>query len=226
MIRFFTLFWMLFACSSSAEKTDTIEGPPDVPTEQEPEEPVVELEDPPAVETDLVGEGELEPEEQPVHRNKKRMNIEQVRASMKKISGGVEWKSGNQQLWDKYSSTLGVPDYQQLVVEDLSPSVLFQKFLDDAAVYTCEQWMSAEMSGQSAYFFQEIEADETDPSLILGQIASLRRQIHGQKRDTTEPIVSSFFELHRQVMQRTGDPISAWKTVCVGFFTHPDFFTY
>ena len=145
---------------------------------------------------------------------------------MKRVSGGVEWKSGNQKLWDKYSSTLGVPDYQQSVTEDLSPSIMFQKFLDDAAVHTCKNWIDLEYSGDQRLFFSQIEPEEDDPSKIRSNLDALRQRIHGRSSDPNAPIIDSFVELHQLVIQRTSNPKSAWETVCVGFFTHPDFFIY
>ena len=61
-------------------------------------------------------------------------------ASMVHITG-VEWMDGNQNLWDEYSATLGVPNYQETVSEDLSANVIFQKFLQDAATYPCQAWI-------------------------------------------------------------------------------------
>ena len=56
------------------------------------------------------------------------MTIDQLQASMKHITG-VDWMSGNKLLWDEYRTSLGVPDYQETVNEDLSANVIFQKFL-------------------------------------------------------------------------------------------------
>lgn len=189
----------------------------------DPEIPDSELNN---LEGESLGEGSLYPDDEAPHRRKKRMRVVQLQASMSRISGGVEWKNGNKKMWEEYSSTLGVPDYQQSVTEDLSPSIMFQKFLDDAAVYTCTRWIDEEYQGEQRLFFSEIEPGDLDSTKIRQNMVALRQHIHGRDLDADAPIIDSFVELHQLVMQRTADVKSAWTTVCVGFFTHPDFYMY
>ena len=95
----------------------------------QPIEPVVEEpsdEQSYAVDETVVGEGDLEPEELPESRARMRMTIDQLQASMKHITG-VDWMSGNKVLWDEYRTSLGVPDYEETVNEDLSANVIFPK---------------------------------------------------------------------------------------------------
>ena len=87
-----------------------------------------------------------------VGRKMKRMTIIQISNAMKRVSGGIQW-GGNNSLWEEYSDILGVPDYQNSQDEDRSPSIMFQKFLDDAATYTCQNWIEAEKSGESELLF-------------------------------------------------------------------------
>ena len=65
-------------------------------------------------------------------------------------------------MWNEYSATLGVPDFQARVREDRSISVMFQKFLEDASVHTCTEWIAQETSGSQRSFFAEIEPGELD----------------------------------------------------------------
>ncbi|MEC7987802.1 MAG: hypothetical protein VX278_21720 [Myxococcota bacterium] len=219
------LLGALIACS--ADKNIETEQEVLVEPSDSPEE-TAELEsdpDPPEINSEGVGEGGIFTEEEEAYRNKKRMGVAQVKASMERISG-IEWKVANTDMWDKYGSTLGVPDYQQVVTEDLSPSIMFQKFLDDAAIHTCKNWIENEYSGEQRLFFSEIEPGELDAVKTRSNIAALRQQIHGVAIDENEEIVNSLVDLHALVIQRTSDPKSAWKTVCVGLFTHPEFFIY
>ena len=222
---------LLFSCQTEEKvaEENNINSQPASPTEEPeeiPEEPEEEPAVPPEINTETIGESDVLPESEEPYRNKKRMSVAQVKASMERVSGGIEWKSGSQSLWEKYSSTLGVPDYQQSVTEDLSPSIMFQKFLDDAAVHTCTNWINTEFSGSQRLFFSEIEPTDTDPAKTRLNIAYLQQRIHGQVIDPGAPIIDSYVELHALVMQRTSDVQAAWKTVCVGFFTHPDFYIY
>ena len=216
---------LLFACSTNEKEIEANDiSQPSSPTSQieEIEEEVT----PPDINGQTVGEGSLYPDDEEPYRNKKRMSVAQVQASMEKVSGGIKWKSGNTLLWEKYSQTLGVPDYQQSVTEDRSPSIMFQKFLDDAAVHTCTNWIANEINGAERLFFSEIEPDDTDPVKTRLNIAYLQQRIHGQKIDPSAEIIDSYVGVHELVMQRTSNLQSAWKTVCVGFFTHPDFYIY
>jgi len=217
---------LFVGCATQQQTEPNIVEPVVEPAEPEAPIEIVEPSTAPEIAGDDVGEGQLYPEMEPVYRNKKRMSVAQIWASMVRVSGGVEWKVGNNFMWEKYSSTLGVPDYQQSVTEDLSPSIMFQKFLDDAAVHTCKHWVDSEYDGEQRLFFSQIEPGEFDSDKILLNIIALREQIHGRKMDVDDPIIASFVELHQLVMQRTSNLKSAWETVCVGFFTHPDFYIY
>ena len=39
-------------------------------------------------------------------------------------------------------------------------------------------------------------------------------------------MIQSLQDLYTLVYQRTQDHTMTWNTVCVAFFTHPDFYTY
>ena len=192
----------------------------------EPQDTQQEQENPPGLEDDTIGEGTLEPEEQAISRNQMRMTIDQLKTSMEQLTGGIEWKSGNTDLWAKYETTLGVPDYMEVVSEDLTSSVIFQKFLGDAATYSCEQWIENDVAATDKRFFVNADASQTEEDAVRQNIVHLRYLIHGHKNTVEDEVIDSYYRLFYLVMQRTDDSIAAWNTVCVGFFTHPDFFTY
>ena len=104
-------FWM-WGCQNSAEK----------PLETEP---TYEL---PEVTEDDVGSGGWSDETIPEGRILKRMKISQVKVSMEQVTG-VVW-GGGRSKWDTYADSLGVPNFQQRMTEDRTPSVIFQKFLN------------------------------------------------------------------------------------------------
>ena len=154
------------------------------------------------------------------------MRIEHVKDSMILISGGIAWEEENLDKWEEYSATLGVPDYQFRVREDRSVSVMFQKFLEDASAHTCTEWIQQEAEGTQRLFFSEIEPGELDANKIRLNMVALRRRIHGRDASSQDPIINSLIDLHYTVVQRTNSVNQAWITVCVGLFTHPDFFIY
>ena len=215
------LFGLFMGCSDKESVTEpsAIE-PPDTAVSEPAEE------EPPSLSNNELGEAELYPEEEDTYRNKKRMRIEHIKDSMVLVSGGVDWVVGNTDMWETYSSTLGVPDFQSRVLEDSSVSVMFQKFLEDAATHTCEEWIEQELSGTERLFFSQIEPGELDANKIRLNMVALRRRIHGRNSLPNAPMIDALIDLHFTVVQRTESVERAWKTVCVGLFTHPEFYMY
>ena len=218
----FGLSIIFLSCQSETSTPKTSDTPPVTDTAIETPAEVV----PPDIEDSDIGEGELYPEEEPTFRHKKRMRIEHIKNSMVRISNGVEWTVNAVNKWDDYSETLGVPDFQYRVREDRSVSVMFQKFLDDAAVHTCSLWIAQDTIEGERTFFTEIEPDELDHAKTRLNLVALRRRIHGQVSEVDSPIIDSLSDLHYSVVQRTENIETAWLSVCVGLFTHPDFFMY
>ena len=178
---------------------------------------------PPDARQDDLGGVDL-PEDEPIAaRQLKRMTIAQVRDSMERITGGVAWGDPEESKWDRYADTLGVADYQLRMEADRTPSVMFQKFLDDAATETCVAWVEGE--GDHAFFAGEVP-EPTDRAALVSQVSALRWAIQGRPRTDRAVVVDDVVTLFTTVHQRTGDSTLAWQTVCVALFTHPDFFLY
>ena len=76
-------------------------------------------------------------------RERRRMDVDQLEASLREVTGGIGWERMNgdgtvrTRYFREYADTLGMPDYINSSAEDLSVSLLFQKFLDDAARSAC-----------------------------------------------------------------------------------------
>ena len=176
------------------------------------------------VNEELLGDFELSEDTTVVARRRVRMNVDQLNQSMQQITG-VEWKSGNTVLWDRYSSTLGVPDFEERTSEDLEGSVIFQKFLQDAATYTCNSWIENESEDGDGYFYVVTQEGQTS-SVLKAHIGHLRYLIHGISSGEEDAFDESVWDLYQLVYQRTENSVSAWQTVCVAMFTHPNFYTY
>ena len=214
------LFVLFIGCSekSITEPSHRARRPQE-DTMVEPEE------EEPSLSSNERGEAELYPEEDDTYRNKKRMRIEHIKDSMILVSGGVDWIVDNTDMWENYSATLGVPDFQSRVLEDRSVSVMFQKFLEDAATHTCEQWIAQEVSGTERLFFSEIEPGELDANKSVS-IWSRYVAKYTAEAPANDPMIDALIDLHFTVVQRTNSVERAWNTVCVGLFTHPDFYMY
>ncbi len=178
-------------------------------------------------------------------RPRRRMNVDQLSAAMRQVSGGIGWtetRGGAEiDLFERLSTTLGKPDYAEATDEDLDPSTVFQKFLDDAARVTCTRMLArdtellaAESAGEpiegtpvllvhaSPEDTYETNADAVDANLI----AALQR-FHGRVfMDRNDPGLSNWRWLFKSSVFVTGEANQAWLGVCLALFTHPDFYTY
>jgi len=196
------------------EAVDTALPPPDRET--------------PEISSTEVGMADAAPEPEGNHRALKRMSVAQTRTAMEQLSGGIEWADGSAVLWESYAATLGVADHQTRLRDNLDPSIMYQKFLDDAAVQTCTAWVAGEADGTRTPrgFFLATEPDAADATGVRANLVRLRQLVHAEESSDTDPVVDGLQVVFDTVLRRTSDPVAAWTTVCVGLFTHPDFFTY
>lgn len=207
---------VLTSCGTGSSGDKATEPGDDIPIEKIDEESIPDA---------SLGDGVTVPgpATPPSHRRqRKRMTVPQVRDSMQVIAGGVVWGDDERSDWDRYAATLGVADFQTRTTTDRTPSVLFQKFLDDAAVHTCAGW-SAATSGD---FDTLDDPESTDLDAVRTGVTGLRWRIHGRSRTTSDPMIDDATDLFATVYRRTDSTDLAWQTVCVALFTHPDFFMY
>jgi hypothetical protein len=168
-------------------------------------------------------------------RPPRRMNIDQVKASMEAVTGGIGWTEqidGEEvDLFERLAGSLGKPDYLASTVEDLDPGLLFQKFLDDAAKSVCTRLIEAEATRSDAdrVFLVHAELDDTlatAPDAVRDNLAAAVLRFHGRHVDPGAPQLEPWLDLFDQATSITGDPADGWRLVCVGLFTHPDFYSY
>ena len=207
------------ACGS--ETTDAVGSTP-VPTEQLPDQTFTFTPDPgsaPATE-----------------RARRRLDLDQLDRSFRVVTGGLGWTrgSGDREVnrLDELAATLGEPDFIERVDEDLSPSPMFSKFLDDAARSVCDRWLREERtrSTEARTFFTAIEPDAspTDaPDAARENVRRLLLRAHGRwSDDATDPALARWTRLLDAADERGLDASAGWRAVCVGLFIHPDFYLY
>lgn len=173
-------------------------------------------------------------------RPRRRVNIDQLEAAILEVSGGIGWteiRGRNEiNLFEELSATLGKPDYAQNTEEELEPTILFQKFLDDAARTVCTRMLAADLAAledpESEYSpVLLIEAGPTDridesPDIIEDNLRELMLRFHGRIVPRGAPILANWTWLYRSTDFVTQDPTQGWLGVCVGLFTHPDFYLF
>lgn len=226
------------------------------PAEQPPVEERMDRPAPAAVgtRTDDEGGATLKPvtEEEPATRPRRRLNVDQLSDAMRKVSGGIGWteRRGNNDvdLFNELAATLGKPDYVQRTEEDLEPTILFQKFLDDAARTVCRRMidvdaatLEVEMDFAARPFeeapddlpvktvMMEVDLDDTYDNNAEAIDANLRAMLirfHGKVVDESNDVALANWRWMMKSSFHVAEPVDAWHAACVAMFTHPDFYTY
>lgn len=169
-------------------------------------------------------------------RNRRRMDLEQLDAAIRRVTGGIGWTERRNNvdvnLLEELASTLGRPDFLQVVDEDLEPSAMFQKFLDDAARSVCDRLVTVDMSRPEAertFFVAATPASSwaTDAGAVSANLRALLLTFHGRRVAEGAPELEPWTWLVQSAEHvAPREPAQVWRTVCVGLMTHPDFYTY
>jgi hypothetical protein len=213
-----------------SEPTNTHTTPNKPAPETTPEKPT-----PAAVPVDLhgVGESELVPvsADEANVRPRKRMNVEQLDRALRRVTGGIGWDKNNKSELERLAATLGRPDYRQVVQEDLTPSPVFLKFLDDAARAVCTELVEREVTqviGERV-LMSHVELEDTldsAPEKVQANLRALLLRYHGVVLGDDAPELETWRWLHTSVVHVTKDPVQAWRAVCIALINHPSFYSF
>lgn len=173
---------------------------------------------------------------EPPSRARRRMDLDQLDATLRRATGGLGWtetRNGQEvNLFVDLAATLGKPDFIESTTEDLEPSALFLKFMDDAARSTCARLITRELAadpGDPMFLFihaQPRDSLATQPDRVEKNLRALLMSFHGRHLDAGAPELQPWKWLMQSVEHTGGQPVDAWRAVCVALINHPDFFTY
>lgn len=181
----------------------------------------------------LGSEGEVVaiPADEP-ERPRRRMDIDQLEASIVRVTGGLTWTDakGNNQF-TALAATLGKPDYLTSTLEELGPSVLFEKFMGDAARSVCVRLVDQERTASADARVLLKYASPTDtweqaPEVIDQNLRYLLLRFHGRQLAPYDPQLNQWSWLFQTTTYGAQDPMIGWRAVCVGLLLHPDFYSY
>ena len=188
----------------------------------------------PGVDTDL------EPGAPVLARGRKRVNIDQLEGMLRQATG-FGWEKNGRNQFEELSDTLGKPDLIGQLEEDLSPTILFQKFLADAARSSCDRSAKAELEGKAPEEARLLihagleDTWESAPQKIEANMQALLLRFHSQDLAPGSPQLQPWTDLFSKAMgdetynkdRKKGEaPVAAWRLVCVALVTHPDFYLY
>jgi hypothetical protein len=176
---------------------------------------------------DLMGVAPLEPGE----RDRRRLDIDQLNASIRSATGfGWEDDQGRDQF-ERLASTLGKADYRTNTQEDRSPSLVFQKFLGDAAHSVCARLVDVDetrVPEERVFFVYARRTDTVERAhdAVEANIRHLLMRFHSRSIEEGSDQLDAWMWLHESASFVSTNPRFAWNAVCVGLITHPDFYTY
>ena len=178
--------------------------------------------------------GQLEPEPLVGIRPLRRLDIAQLDALILGVTEGLYWSEtdapGGDNLLEELAGTLGVPDYSVMTYEDLEPSLLFQKYLGDAARSVCWQLWEREReqeAGAPVVLLERAGPEDTwesSPERIDDNLRRLLLRFHGRGVSGDSARLLLWRWLFQSAYHVSSDAAVAWRTVCVGLITHPDFY--
>ncbi|MCO4761045.1 MAG: hypothetical protein KC502_06040 [Myxococcales bacterium] len=176
----------------------------------------------------------MAPTDPPAARVRRRMNIDQLDAALKRVTGGPGWVAANKKNeLTTLSLTLGKPNYTDMTTEDLEPSALFQKFLADAAQSVCMKVAAGDMAQKTASkrnLMRHVSPKDTwasNPKAVNANLAWLMLRFHSRMVAPTATELEPWRFLFETATKVSGNkPDQAWRTVCVALVVHPHFYTY
>lgn len=216
---------LMAACGGDDERVD-----PPVENEPPPAEGAggAPGEDPPPEEP--------EPEVAELDRHVGRMTIEQLARSIPIVTDGLRWVEdfgqGETDMLMVLAPTLGAPDYSRVTEENLEPTLIIAKFLQDASQRICLRWVDRDMSLPAAErsLVQHDDWSSLDDDLVRANLAELQLRFYA--RHVADPSDATLDPLHTLFVDAssTAPPERAardgWLAVCIAMMTDPEFVLY
>lgn len=176
----------------------------------------------------------------PASAGSQRLSVRQLAQSMSIALGGSTWMVGSANGFDSRSRTLGEADYIGVVDENLEPSSLFLKFMDDAAKDACTRAVNADQTkaANQRVIYKSVALTDTLASNATGidqNLVYLKLRFHGIKvpptdTETLAPLRKLFDDAVKGAAGNA-TPTAAhvkegWRAVCVGLLMAPEYHLY
>ncbi|MFL5321448.1 MAG: hypothetical protein ACJ790_17435 [Myxococcaceae bacterium] len=155
--------------------------------------------------------------------------------------GAINWRVGNVLGLDTYNDTLGEADFIFQTEDNLEPSPLYLKFMDDAARDVCNRVLTADWARpnstdrQFIRFVDKADTALTAPAKVNDNLRYLKLRLHGIKIDPADdteiaPLRQLFTDVTNAAAAGgtvdSNDTKEGWRAVCVALLMAPEFHFY
>ncbi|MDP6944924.1 MAG: hypothetical protein QF464_12300 [Myxococcota bacterium] len=216
------LLLMITACGDGADNTAAQAATADASTDAAPDtsEPI----------------DTVTPEPEPTGRAVHRMTITQLASSIPVITGGIAWEEdfgeGPLDMLAILYDTLGGPDYILVTEENLDPSLIVAKFVQDATYRICAKWVERDKARTAQERtliahddWSSRERDDVDASLRRLQLRFFARKIAPGDDDAIGPL-RTLFETAADAAPAGLETDDGWLAVCLAMMTSPEMVLY
>jgi len=174
-----------------------------------------------------------------LERSAGRMQIAQLRRSIEVVTGGLTWEedfgNGPVRMLDALGPTMGEPDYLLVTEENLEPSLIVAKFMQDASQRICTKWVAAETGKPAAErtlvrhggAFDSREADLIKTALRTLQLRFFARFVsEGAAGEAALAPLYELFETAASTSVPGREVRDGWLAVCIALMSDPEFVVY
>lgn len=170
-------------------------------------------------------------------RSPGRMTIEQLARSIPIVTGGLRWTEdfgqGPTDMLEVLAPTLGVPDYFLVVEENLEPSLIIAKFMQDASRRICTRWVERDrdlpVADRTLVRHDDWESlEEADVRLTLRalQMRFFGHQVAEGTEDERQEALVELFTNASSTAPEGEAAYDGWLSVCIALMSDPEFVIY
>ncbi|MCA9538842.1 MAG: hypothetical protein KC620_08135 [Myxococcales bacterium] len=165
-----------------------------------------------------------------------RLTIEQLANSIPIITDGLRWTedfgNGPVDMLMVLSPTLGAPDYLRVTEENLEPTLIIAKFLQDASQRICLRWVErdARLAASDRSLVQSEDWASTDPARVRENLRRLQLRFYARHLESAEDeALDPLYDLFVNASSTAPADRAArdgWLAVCIAMMTDPEFILY
>lgn len=177
--------------------------------------------------------------ENALERRAGRMQIDQIRRSIEIITGGLTWEEdfgdGPVRMLEAFGPTMGEPDYLLVTEENMEPSLIVAKFMQDASHRICTRWVSLEAERPAAertLVRHQAAFDSRDPTSLKNALRSLELRFFAHylpddgTRDAELAPLLELFDTAANTSVPGREARDGWLAVCIALMSDPETVVY